>query len=192
MSKSDKGGPFEREITASLSRWWSYGEADDLFWRSSGSGGRATRRAKKGKKTEGHHGDLAPTCDKGQALLSRICFELKRGYSKHTLSNVFEASPKSPAQMWEKWIDQAAQAATDGGIEHWAIIARRDRRQACIWFPVRLGRKIVKKKKIPYSVYALAREPLRGVYGLRYADFLKYVDPKDFAEALGCLHPYSS
>jgi len=40
-----KGGEFERDISRFLSRWWTYGERDDVFWRTSASGARATTRS---------------------------------------------------------------------------------------------------------------------------------------------------
>jgi hypothetical protein len=32
---SKKGGKFERDMSRKLSLWWSYGNNDDLIWRSS-------------------------------------------------------------------------------------------------------------------------------------------------------------
>ena len=46
MGKSQKGGAWEREFSKYLSLWITEGERDDVFWRSSQSGGRATQRAK--------------------------------------------------------------------------------------------------------------------------------------------------
>lgn len=43
-----KGAGFEREVCKALSRWVSGGKAEDLFWRSSMSGGRATVARQRG------------------------------------------------------------------------------------------------------------------------------------------------
>ncbi|MBM3120244.1 MAG: hypothetical protein FJ006_12010, partial [Chloroflexi bacterium] len=58
---SSKGASFERDISRQLSLWWTHGERDDVFWRSSMSGGRATVRAKKGQKTAYQNGDITAT-----------------------------------------------------------------------------------------------------------------------------------
>ena len=54
----DKGGNFERDICKALSLWYTYGEDDNIFWRTSGSGNRATVRTKKGQKTKYDYGDI--------------------------------------------------------------------------------------------------------------------------------------
>jgi len=41
-----KGSSFEREICTILSKWWTNNERDDVFWRTAGSGARATTRSK--------------------------------------------------------------------------------------------------------------------------------------------------
>ncbi|MCL2347114.1 MAG: hypothetical protein FWC50_02515, partial [Planctomycetaceae bacterium] len=54
---------------------------DDLFWRSSSSGGRATQRTKQGKRTANSAGDIAAMDADAQELLKIFTFELKVGYS---------------------------------------------------------------------------------------------------------------
>lgn len=75
-----KGGSFEREINAELSLWFSEGERDDLFTRSDGSGGRFTRRAKKGKDTANQGGDCSFCHPDGEPLIRMWCIEMKTGY----------------------------------------------------------------------------------------------------------------
>lgn len=48
-----KGSVFEREICKALGRWWTDGERDDIFWRTAGSGARATCRLERGKVLRG-------------------------------------------------------------------------------------------------------------------------------------------
>jgi hypothetical protein len=84
-----KGGAFEREICRDLSLWWSSGAKDDIFYRTSGSGGRFTHRQKRGKITENDQGDVGFTDVDGKALMDLWLFELKTGYpkSKSKLNN---------------------------------------------------------------------------------------------------------
>ena len=53
-----KGPSFEREVCEKLSLWWTDGKRDDVFMRTSGSGGKATARRKKGKDTPFQGGDI--------------------------------------------------------------------------------------------------------------------------------------
>ena len=74
MAKASKGSAFEREISKSLSLWYTEGERDDIFWRSSQSGGRATTRAKKGKKTAASYGDITALDNRGEPFTDLFCF----------------------------------------------------------------------------------------------------------------------
>ncbi len=56
-----KGSNFEREICKLLSLWWTNDKRDDIFWRTSGSGARATTRSKTKQKTFGQYGDVQAT-----------------------------------------------------------------------------------------------------------------------------------
>jgi hypothetical protein len=79
-----KGGNFEREIAKELSLWYSKGKRDDLIWRTHGSGGRATQRAKSDKDTKYQHGDLTFSDPCVKELFDVFNFELKTGYSRKT------------------------------------------------------------------------------------------------------------
>lgn len=76
-----KGEGFEREISKDLSLWWSREERDDIFWRSSQSGGRAKSRAIAGLNTAYSYGDISFLDPIGKPLLERVVIEVKRGYT---------------------------------------------------------------------------------------------------------------
>lgn len=124
MSKSNKGGAFEREIARQLSLWWSGGAADDWFWRSSQSGGRATSRAKKGKTTMNACGDLAAQGPEAQKLLDLITFELKRGYPLISVADIWEKQSGG----FHDFLDQSAKAASLAGTRWYAVLHKRNRR----------------------------------------------------------------
>jgi len=124
-----KGGQFERDTARELSLWWSDGKADDWFWRASQSGGRATQRAKKGMRTLNSAGDLCAQCSDGQKLLDLITFELKRGYPKVSIADVFE---KKSGGFYD-FIAQAEKSASLAGTPGHAVIHKRDRKDAVIW-----------------------------------------------------------
>jgi hypothetical protein len=83
VSKSSKGSGFERELAKQLSRWWTHGDRDDLIWRTSQSGGRATQRAKQAVRTKYGYGDLTFTDPAAKSLFDLLVISAKRGYT-HT------------------------------------------------------------------------------------------------------------
>lgn len=124
-----KGSAYERSIAKQLSLWWSDGRADDLFWRSSQSGGRATTRAKSGKTTANACGDLCAQSKEGQDLLDLFTIEIKRGYNTYSISDVIEGGTTG----FNLFVKQAAKAASLAGTPYWLLIHKRDRRPALVF-----------------------------------------------------------
>ena len=143
MSKAYKGGNFEREICRTLSKWWTHGKRDDVFWRSSQSGGRATLRFKKGKSTFGSYGDIAATDPIGGPLLKFATIELKRGSSHGTPWDLFESPITNAVRPFEAALHQARSSSKQAGSLGWMLIARRDRKAAILYMErdlcIRLG-----------------------------------------------------
>lgn len=127
--KTNKGSPFEREIARRLSLWWSDGQADDWFWRTAGSGGRATNRAKQGKATANGGGDICAQTKEAQNLLDLVTFEIKRGYNTATVSDLLDIEGGG---VMGKFIEQARKSASLAGTPYWAVIHKRDRREALL------------------------------------------------------------
>jgi hypothetical protein len=128
MGKSNKGGAWERQFSKILSLWWSNGEDDSWFWRTGGSGSRATQRAKKGKTTANGAGDICAQTPKAQELMNHLCIENKRGYNAVSLSDLLD---NNGGQML-KFVEQAKKAASLSGAEYWAVAHKRDRREAVL------------------------------------------------------------
>lgn len=143
MSKSSKGASFERETCRALSTWFSSGVSDDWFWRSAGSGGMATTRAKKGKATYGQNGDIQATHPEGAPLTRLFSIELKRGYSKvDHFGDIFDKPDKLVAGKFEEFIDQAIRSHKNEGTRWWMLIQRRDRRDALVFLPEAAARSL--------------------------------------------------
>lgn len=138
-----KGSQFERDICRQLSLWWSDGKHDDLFWRTSQSGGRATVRGRKGLGTRGHCGDICSTDSEGEPLTRLITFELKRGYNTATVHDLIDRAKKDRPKVYETWIAQAHAAAQRAGTPFWCIIHRRDKRLPTVTLPRSLILKLV-------------------------------------------------
>ena len=162
-----KGTPFEREICKELSSWWTGGKRDDVFWRSATSGARATVRFRKGKRTAGGCGDICALDPIGEPLLDVMTIEVKRGYSRFTIFDLIDRSPSVGPQRWEQWIEQAERESQENGSFAWAIIFKRDFRQAMICLPYRLARELEVKRLLRYE----------GFVFLTFRSFLESVKP---------------
>jgi hypothetical protein len=121
-----KGSAYERTLAKELSLWWTSGRRDDIFWRSSQSGGRATQRAKQGKKTANACGDLCAQNHEGQDLLDLFTIELKRGYNSYTIHDLIEGAKGGLTSF----VNQSAKAASLAGTPYWLLVHKRDRKPA--------------------------------------------------------------
>jgi len=188
-----KGGNFERDICRLLSEWWSEGDRDDLFWRSSQSGGRATQRKKSGKETFGQYGDITATHPDGYSLLEVFTMELKRGYSSESFINMIDKSKDAGYQMWEGFYHQVTEDASSAKSLSWMLIWQRDRREALVYIPAVIIKQIAevrwdkknpylkpsKIKKIPHirAKVELKEGKKINVFVCQLSDFLRAVKP---------------
>lgn len=198
-----KGSQFEREVCRDLSRWWTQDEdRDDVFWRSSNSGGRATVRGRRGKKTHGQAGDIAATDPIGGPLLQFITIEAKRGYSSHTIAELLDRPKGAAQQMWEAWIQQAVEAAQRNGSFSWMIIAKRDKRDRIvmlsmaawdeIWELISADRPIAPFVSLSVRVRFCRKSKTETTYwtrqlsvvALKWDDWVRLVDPVIIRKAL--------
>lgn len=127
-----KGGEFERVMAKQLSLWWTGGERDDIFWRTAGSGARATVRAKQGKKTSGQCGDLTAIDPCGFPLIDLCTIELKKGYNAWNIKELIDSQKKKP--MLLEFINQCERERTEAEIECYWLIVKQDRRTTLLFF----------------------------------------------------------
>jgi hypothetical protein len=187
-----KGGKFERSICVQLSEWWTNGERSDIFWRTSASGGRATIRTKSGRKTHGQYGDVCATDPIGQPLIDFVNVELKKGYSRDTIADVIDKSPRAKIQTYEKWMRKSEDDAIASGKEGWAwwVIHQRHRRELMIYLPETQYKKLFPKPPeigSLFSPYILADIGVYPPYenyivGVKLEQWLVFVKPKMIRE----------
>ncbi len=115
-NKSSKGSAFERQVCKQLSLWWTDWERDDIYWRTSQSGGRATSRTKAGKTTAGQYGDI--TCvdpdGVGSELTKLFSIELKKGYGPWSFVDLIArtTSPKThPFRRFWAQVEQQVESS---------------------------------------------------------------------------------
>lgn len=134
-SKRNRGSGWEREFCKLISTWWTGGHRDDAFWRTAGSGGRATVRARRGVATTAYqHGDICPTDEVGGPLCDVFTWELKQGYEDATLHQVLDSPGPGGHGGMATHIRQAHAAHVAAGSMTWALVHRRTRRAPMVWF----------------------------------------------------------
>lgn len=131
--KAKKGSQFERQICKLLSLWWTHDHRDDVFWRSSQSGGRATQRAKSGKATYGSYGDIAAVDPVGEPLLKLFTIELKRGSTHKWPGDLLDFKADNRCHKWVGCLRQAARSAEHAASQGWMIVAKRDFRETMVY-----------------------------------------------------------
>lgn len=135
------GQNFERKVSKLLSKWWTGKKRDDIFWRTQGSGSRATCRSKAGKKTQGQYGDLCASDPLGKPLTDLIVWSLKKGTCRGTtIQDLFDLLPNSKLGPigWPGWIKECQDMAKEAGTFSWALLVQRTNRRAIIAAPTRL------------------------------------------------------
>jgi len=190
-----KGSSFEREFCVKLSKWWTHGTRDDIFWRSAGSGARANVRGQRGKRTHGHHGDITATHPSGDPLLDLMTIELKRGYSKHTIADLLDKPKRAAQQKWEEWFEQAYSSAEKAGSYAWLMVQRRDMRQAVVFYPHDLHDQFRREgcfsrlpSITPFFMFDVRINRRREsdirerIWATTLDNFLTYVSPEDILE----------
>lgn len=127
-----KGSNYERDFCKRLSLWWTDGERDDIFWRTGGSGGRATVRQQRGQKTYNQYGDICATDPIGDPLMKVLTFELKRGYTKNNIMDLVDRPKVCVQQKWEEWLQQAHGSHIAAGSFAPIIVFKRDQKQEMV------------------------------------------------------------
>lgn len=174
--KSNKGSTFERDIARKLSLWWTDGDRDDVFWRTSQSGGRASVRAKKGQKTHGSYGDIAAVDPIGEPLIQTVTIELKRGYKKWSFLDIMDKSPKAALQTFEKFWKQVKEDSKNAGTPYSMIIFKRDRREPCVVTEMNIRTRFPIRTPLIMSIFF--RE--KNLYIMSLNTFFKCFSPNIF------------
>lgn len=128
----NKGSSFERKICVALSKWWSDGKSDSIFWRSAGSGARATTRHRKGMNTENGEGDVIYSDASGKLFTDAFCIELKCGYGNWSLSDFLETNQKET--QFSKFWSQVNESALNTPKASPILIYKKDRKNVMVAF----------------------------------------------------------
>lgn len=126
-----KGSKFERKMCKKFSMWWTNNKRNDVFWRTSQSGGRATERQKKGEKTAGGYGDMMATHEIAKPFENIFIIEFKKGYDKDVGALILiDSKQKEPSLL--KWWKKNEKIKVESSRKFGLVIFERNRRHPCI------------------------------------------------------------
>jgi len=129
---SNKGSGFERKICKQFSLWISKGVRDDIFWRTAGSGARATNRRRRGKATCNSEGDMGCLDAEFSWLTDSVLVECKRGYNSWRIDDLL--LPKIPkGSVWRIWERLVEDARRSNKLP--LLVLKQDRRPILFFFP---------------------------------------------------------
>lgn len=198
MAKSKKGPKFERDICKQLSLWWTNGKRDDVFWRTSGSGARATTRMKQKECTAFSAGDLGCIDPVGIPFIEQNLVEIKRGYTdtykavKNKKTGKWGVrktnpgidllacldSPKNKKNLLIDWWKKAEKEMIDHNRHRIFIIFKRDRKETCITMRNASLKILVQNHTVPNKIFIKIGYQLLVL--IKLEDFLKFCNPSVF------------
>lgn len=130
-----KGEDFERSVPKIISLWWTDNKQDDVFYRTHGSGSRATTRQKQGIATANAAGDLMSVDEVGHPFTDCFLIELKRGYtkgsSKISVLDLIDNKRKKQFALVD-WYTKAKKEANFHKRPFVLIIFKRDYKEICV------------------------------------------------------------
>lgn len=120
-----KGAQFERDVCVELSKWVTFGQREDVFWRSAMSGGRATVAAKAGKKHSAQVGDISCIHHSGSKFGDAFAVECKF-YSDLNYTGLLTGKGK----LLDFWKEICLQALTHDKFPF--LVARQNRMKSMV------------------------------------------------------------
>ena len=179
-----KGADFERYIAKMLGKWWTGGERDDIFWRTSQSGGRATIRKKSGKSTVNQDGDLCAIDPIGQPLINKTTIELKVGYDGWSIKELIDSKPGRKETTLEAFFKQSSREAEGQGKDCWCLITKQTRREILIFMNHKFWKWLKPRVQFPHGTtfISIIHSKFGPVHVLPLQTFLDNVKPELFNE----------
>lgn len=183
MPKGQKGQENEREICRIFSKWWTSGlgqlTRDDIFWRTPGSGARATVRAAAGKDPRQGFGDMLAQDPSGQLLIDACFFEFKKGYPELSFLDCIASKQREPLLV--HFLRKLEKEAEEAG--KWPVlIFQRPRQHRIICIRTSLFNHMSSESGVlPTEFFILQHQLLPYSYiMLRLSDFLECCSPSYF------------
>ena len=202
-----KGSGFEREMCKKISLWWTNQTRDDIFWRTSGSGARATTRFRRSNKnTYGNSGDLKAEDPIGKPFTDVFTVEMKRGYKSWSIMDQIDHGKKAAESIFSKFLKQTLMAANRPDCYNYPmLITRKDQHVEMVTIPTVLLHQLNSTSLILYDDWykfefieyysidpelqflnphlgALKYETQRAWTSMKYEDFFSLMTPRTVLE----------
>jgi len=186
---SRKGSSFERTICKELSLWFTHGERDDVFWRTAGSGARATTRSKQGKSTANSCGDIGALDDIGKKLMDISVWELKKGYTgkkpseRVSILSFVDGLLNQKDPILEQWITKIKKERAVHERKLWFVVFQRDRKKPVICMSKKSFEYINARSKHkwtwpPFGPTASVYTNTLNIRFMQFYDFLTWCKPE--------------
>ncbi len=142
-----KGGAFERKICKMMSEWWG---DKDAFWRSPGSGARGTV-----SKAQPFYGDMCSPSSTGNAFISKVVVEMKKGYgSSWCPFDFIEGGPR----IFTDFLTQVDRDRDGSHRPHFWLIFQKPRKQICLCADADFFKRYYKKELLCLSYVKVKTE----------------------------------
>lgn len=185
---SKKGPRHERNFAKRLSLWWTNGKRNDIFWRTSSSGARATVRAKQGLKTADSYGDIKAEHISGKPLTSQSIWSLKKGYSGKkgkkslrwaSILDILDHPPKtkaSPAIV--SWWRELLEIQHFTGKKNIFLVFKRDRKEEVIGMQQSTFQELENKNGQYQGTFILLRDKMTSIVLITTSGFFSWAKPE--------------
>lgn len=189
-----KGSGFEREMCKKFSLWWTNGTRDDIFWRTAGSGARATTRFRKsGKSTYANSGDLLAVDPIGKPFTDIFTVEMKRGYKNWSIMDLVDKSKKAKEPTISLFLKQALMGANRPDCYNYPLLlTRRDQRTEMLTMPISIVNHIFTQDELEVMTCLYLKTPDQSLWftnphlsgsdsrtwvSISLSDFLSFMTP---------------
>ena len=165
MAKNSKakGSAFEREICKKLNKWWAPGVADQVFWRSVSSGGRATVSG-----NVDQYGDICAIHPLGFDFTKKVIIEAKKGYGTWSPFDCIDGL----SGVWDKFITQVERDKAASNRPYFWLIFQRPRRKPVLVTSVSFYKKYYSEKFQKAKTKCIIRSQGRRLVAMTFDDFL--------------------
>lgn len=172
-----KGGEFERYISKILSLWWTQDldkPRDDIFWRTAGSGARATNRTKQKKKTAYEYGDITFIDPVGKPLIDTFLIECKKGYTKEVdILDLFHNKNSILFTWWSKALSEME----DAGRKNCILILGRNRKSEICFINTSFFNDDYNGTFFGDRIKLMSKDTNFFFTVIDFSDFLKWLNP---------------
>jgi hypothetical protein len=180
MSKSSKGGQWERDIAKILTFWLTGQNKEYYFWRSPGSGSIATNTG----TNPSLHGDIIPVKPEAEFFCNIFLCECKNGYKEASLNKHLKYNKSDPIKsFWEQCVEDAQNS------NKYPMLIFKKKGYPTPWLGItyEIYNKINKYLKELRYIHLCWAEELPDIYFFEYKEFFDIISPDIIKEHINVI-----